>query len=363
MMLRNKSHASGVEDIIINSHTPQQQKRQSPSSTGRITVFPFPFTRRVPPCCRNIAKKYRIIGIIVAVPAFFFTYSYFYSWLNTTDPCLVANLYSPEKIVQLQPRGINDFYAAPLSKVVHQQWKTSEIPKGKYTEWRQAWLDLYPAPEYQHILWTDESMRQLIATQYPRFLNIYDAYPYNIQRADVARYFILHYHGGLYADLDYEPLVNFWHRLPSDRVSLVESPYKYNEQHQNSLMASPRGDRFWNAVFGALVQEGSSLSSSSVFAKTGPQFLDRVARRKEVGAQPFYTLPCENFHRVPFVQQPGKESPWITRLGHHTLARFYPMKYCGDFSQIDDSSSSSSSCQYGKHHNAVSYLQETGGLM
>jgi mannosyltransferase OCH1-like enzyme len=304
----------------------------------------------------------------MAVLAFLFAYSYFYSWLNTTDPCLVAALNSPEKIAQFQTRGTNikgpslEYYA-PLPKIIHQQWKTAEIPKGKYTEWRQAWLDLYPSPEYEHILWTDESMRQLIASLYPEFLPIYDAYPYNIQRADVARYFILHRFGGLYADLDYEPLINFWHRIASDRVSLIESPYKYNEQHQNSLMASPQGDSFWNAVLDALVQGGGSSSnssyssSSSVFAKTGPQFLDRVARRK--GGQPFYTLPCENFHRVPFVQESGKESPWITRLGHHTLARVYPMKYCGDFSQ---ESSSSSSCQYGKHHNAVSYLQETGGL-
>jgi mannosyltransferase OCH1-like enzyme len=295
--------------------------------------------------------------------AFFFSYSYCFSWLNTVDPCLVANLFAPEKIAKLQQRrrrqdneSSASYYGEPLPKIIHQQWKTLQIPKGKYTEWRQAWLDLFPESEgYQHILWTDEAMRQLIVTQFPWFVNIYDGYQYNIQRADASRYFILHHFGGLYADLDYQPLVNFWNRIPRDMVSLIESPYKYNEYHQNSLMASPKGDIFWKQVFDALVQSSSSSSSlgtASVFAKTGPQFLDRVARQ---GGQPFYTLPCENFHRVPFVQNPGQESPWITRLGHHTLARFYPMKNCGDFSQP--------SCQYGKHHNAVSYLQETGGLM
>ncbi|MFT5275595.1 MAG: mannosyltransferase OCH1-like enzyme [Saprospiraceae bacterium] len=39
-------------------------------------------------------------------------------------------------------------------------------------------------------------------------------YPYNIQRADAIRYLVVHYYGGVYADMDYEcpqafdPLIN-----------------------------------------------------------------------------------------------------------------------------------------------------------
>jgi mannosyltransferase OCH1-like enzyme len=41
-----------------------------------------------------------------------------------------------------------------------------------------------------------------IKEKYPWFLPVFDAYPYNIQRADVIRYFALAYYGGTYLDLD-----------------------------------------------------------------------------------------------------------------------------------------------------------------
>ena len=53
----------------------------------------------------------------------------------------------------------------------------------------------------------------------------YDGYTHPIQRADAARYFILFVHGGLYADLDYEPLINFWFALPATKPGFIESPY------------------------------------------------------------------------------------------------------------------------------------------
>ena len=52
--------------------------------------------------------------------------------------------------------------------------------------------------------------------RYPWFLPTYDAFPLPIMRADAARAFILHAHGGVYADLDAEPL------RPIDRLLVEE---------------------------------------------------------------------------------------------------------------------------------------------
>src|ERR1700675_3934864 len=54
----------------------------------------------------------------------------------------------------------------------------------------------------QYMLWTDASSREFIANTYPWFLDTFDGYPYPIQRADAIRYFVLHYYGGIYLDLD-----------------------------------------------------------------------------------------------------------------------------------------------------------------
>jgi len=47
---------------------------------------------------------------------------------------------------------------------------------------------------------------EFIKEKFPWFLHVFDAYPYNIQRADVIRYFALAYYGGTYLDLDLVPL-------------------------------------------------------------------------------------------------------------------------------------------------------------
>lgn len=72
----------------------------------------------------------------------------------------------------------------------------------------------------QYILWTDKTARELIKNEYSWFLTVYDSYPYNIQRADAMRYFILHKYGGIYMDLDIgcarpmNPLLRFEAILP-----------------------------------------------------------------------------------------------------------------------------------------------------
>lgn len=55
---------------------------------------------------------------------------------------------------------------------------------------------------YSWKLYTDADMRAFMKENYGWFLETYDAYPYNIQRVDAARYFIVRHYGGIYLDLD-----------------------------------------------------------------------------------------------------------------------------------------------------------------
>jgi len=51
-------------------------------------------------------------------------------------------------------------------------------------------------------LWTDAGSREFIEAEYPWFLDTFDNYGHNIQRADAIRYFVLVHFGGIYIDLD-----------------------------------------------------------------------------------------------------------------------------------------------------------------
>ena len=63
--------------------------------------------------------------------------------------------------------------------------------------------------DHQYCHWTDAEIDAFVAAVYPAFVGIFRRYPYPIQRADAARYLILHRYGGVYVDLDIECRVSF----------------------------------------------------------------------------------------------------------------------------------------------------------
>lgn len=157
------------------------------------------------------------------------------------------------------------------------------------------------------------------------------------------RYFILYMYGGMYADLDYEPFVNFWDALPSDRVSFVESPYWMNERVQNSLMSSPARDPLWNVTFEVIYER---RHNPRVLKSTGPSAMDAVIDR--AGENMVHILPCQNFQRIP-LGEAGINTPITARLSRAFQARTPLVKTCGDWSRRDD-------CQFALHHNAITYM-------
>jgi hypothetical protein len=288
-----------------------------------------------------------LVAAIVGVCAVL-AFSAVYGWIFSRDPCVVSvDTMHKLRAFPRKSHLVPDFVPV-LPKIIHQQWKTKNIPEGVYTKWHLKFKELFPEPEYKHMLWTDENAREMIKNDFPFFLQAYDNYEFGIQRADAARYFVLYKYGGLYADLDYEPLVNFWQHLPKDRVALVESPYLYNEKSQNSLMSSPIADPLWNETFALLIER----KDKPVLQATGPMFLDALMKRV---TEPFNLLPCENFQRLPLHLSAAEEvSPFMSQLHRELLGRLAPMKYCGDYHNPE--------CQYGKHHNTASYLPDTGVL-
>jgi len=234
-----------------------------------------------------------------------------------------------------------------VPKIIHQQWKNEDVPE-KFMKWRQRWLEMYPEPEYTHMLWTDKNGRELIKEHYPWFLKTYDGYEHNINRADAVRYFVLHHHGGIYADLDYEPQSNFYEFMPPNQVAMVESPYYWNERTQNCLMSSPKHDPFWVDLFAVLMR---NADKEEVLEATGPILLDQAM---EYSVHPTYVLPCENFQRVPLGEY--GETLWTTIYDREIMFRMKPIdKHCGYYSNTQ--------CHFGKHHNTVSYRTIEGKVL
>lgn len=73
---------------------------------------------------------------------------------------------------------------------------------------RASFLSNYPGYKYKNFD-SDADLHQLIDKEYGSYLNLWESYPPAFMRKLAAKYFLLHYFGGIYADPDIVPVLNF----------------------------------------------------------------------------------------------------------------------------------------------------------
>lgn len=174
----------------------------------------------------------------------------------------------PAHIVPQFPSPVPATQTPLIPKIIHQSWVNESIPK----QWRaeqQAVKDLHLG--WQYMLWTDEAAHDFIQRAYPQYLLLYDAYPHAIQRADALRYFVLHYYGGIYLDLDIstfrplDPLLQF----PAFACRTIPTGIS------NDALGARPGHPFFDHVINSLETYKKNWLSKyiTVMYTTGPLFL------------------------------------------------------------------------------------------
>ncbi|EFN54978.1 hypothetical protein CHLNCDRAFT_10358, partial [Chlorella variabilis] len=158
--------------------------------------------------------------------------------------------------------------SSAVPRVIHQTWQTTEVPQ-KWAAARQSCIDLHP--DYEHRLWTDADGLKFIEDHYPWFLPTYLSYPYNIQRVDVLRYFILHKLGGIYIDLD----MGCRHRLDFLLHHNFTAPMTHPVGISNDVMAAVPGDAYLAHALPRLARwnRWMGIKYIQVMFSTGPMFL------------------------------------------------------------------------------------------
>jgi mannosyltransferase OCH1-like enzyme len=184
------------------------------------------------------------------------------------------------------------------------------------TKWKASWFSCQKTVfqrfhGFDYKLWTDEDLDQMVRQHFNWFYPVFRSYPEPIFRADAGRYMILYLYGGIYIDMDYEILSNFYSLLPIDKPSVVESPFPNVEKVQNSLMSSPPKHPFWLEVLREMAS-CSTIFYSSVLDSTGPRMLDRVLER--TGPSSVYLLPMYQFNPPP-IGEIYNATQWDSRRG------------------------------------------------
>jgi len=243
-------------------------------------------------------------------------------------------------------------------RIIHHIWANRANPAlpPAARETLAAWKRHFPEGEWEYMLWSDEGIRALIRDHYPWFLGTFDGYPFDQQRVDAVRYFILYHHGGLYADLDFEPRTNFWEGLPKYKPAVVESPYTMYEAVQNSLMSSPRGHPFWQRVFSAMERNkraGFLYSTSDKMLQTVLQ-AESCDGRRGVKCGSVQLLPCFIFQRLTLAEDNAQNRSAIEVTIHGIVEMWKPIAAmkCGFDTR--------GPCQVSVHSVHMSYLKQVG---
>jgi mannosyltransferase OCH1-like enzyme len=194
-----------------------------------------------------------------------------------------------------------------IPKVLHQTWKTRQLP-AEFAAFRQSWQRRHP--DWDCRLYDDTDCRRLVAENYPALLPLYEAYPTNVQRADLFRYLAVHLHGGVYADVDMECLKPLGPLLDRQTCVLgIEAVFGdylrrrlgYHEPYQvaNCIFAAEPGHPFFSLLIDRLpiVDINAPVSHSMVEDTTGPRFLTRLFQEQHDRFPDIRLLP--QIHWIP----------------------------------------------------------------
>lgn len=189
-----------------------------------------------------------------------------------------------------------------IPPILHQTWKTKRVPEA-FARFQARWRALHP--EFDYRLWTDADNDRFVREHYAAWYPLYRSFEREIFRADMARYMYLHHIGGVYVDLDIEPLRPLTALLAEHTCLLGSEPTVHAQRLWNkprlacnAIMASAPGHPFWLRMLHEIAARAATRDNKNPVSTTGPITLDAVFERE--GAALGVTLaPPDAFFPVP----------------------------------------------------------------
>ncbi|QMW48355.1 hypothetical protein G4B11_011873 [Aspergillus flavus] len=172
--------------------------------------------------------------------------------------------------------------------IVHQTWKNTHVETWSPLMRQSAtrWLQAVEESEMAYFLWDDEGVAQFVKSFEPELEVQFYSLPSNVERSDVFRIIVAKWIGGIYGDMDTEPLRNPSSWITTDDLRNWED----SETNQTYKAADPiraivgleadcppESDAYWRMGYAEPVQ----LTQWSLAAAPGhpifQTFLDRLS--------------------------------------------------------------------------------------
>ena len=206
----------------------------------------------------------------------------------------------------------------PYTSIIHVMWTTSEVPI-RWKRSAKSWTNMNSKFVYCH--WNHVELEAFVADEYPWLLSTYLAYPYVIQRCDVARYLLLYRYGGTYVDLDVltnTPMSVIFTSAPVNAGVLVAPTQPFGIATEFIAVRRPR-DSVIRGVIAGLRRASVSpwyppLPYTAVMFRTGPVYFTRVLQCYG-GENRVFIIPPSRYYRI-YVEHVGGASwhAWDGRI-------------------------------------------------
>jgi hypothetical protein len=214
-----------------------------------------------------------------------------------------------------------------IPRILHQTWKSHELPE-PFRSYQAKWRALHPHYEYR--LYSDADNDALVRREFPQYYELYRAFPREIYRADLARCLYLLRDGGVYVDLDVEPLKPLDALLErSGECLLGAEPEAHARKRRgkrvmacNAVMASVPGHPFWQRMLDEISERAAGPARHDPVAVTGPIALDAAYERygSALGVSvsdpdTFFPLPDIHAQKLPISARERRHFERMLELG------------------------------------------------
>jgi Glycosyltransferase sugar-binding region containing DXD motif len=216
-----------------------------------------------------------------------------------------------------------------IPRIIHQTWKSADIPPAFSAQWIASWRELNPGWEYR--FWTDADIDSFVRSEFPEFYAVFQSYDVNIKRVDAFRYLLMKRIGGVYADLDFMCLKPLEGLLRGHYLLLgSQHPGDWMQSEGdvcNAFMASVPEHPFWEGVTLDLADH----VSLDVLYATGPNFLTgRIKRGRAFLDSGLLPVVADHSLLYPFAwDTEGNEE--ARQLSRGELSARYPNAYAVTF--------------------------------
>jgi len=179
-----------------------------------------------------------------------------------------------------------------VPKKIHQIWLGSNVPK-KYKKWIQDWKKYNP--DFEYCLWTEEKILKLDLVNRDQFIK---AKNYGV-KSDIARNEILLKFGGIYIDVDFEPLKKINKKLLTFPF-LAGNMFDLTPAIANGLMISePKSKLLELLVYNLGNCPRELLTANQIMSYCGPYYLTKIIKKNFDSLKDIIILPSQYFYPWP----------------------------------------------------------------